>query len=114
MIKLSRNPAAVPYYKLFSYFHKFRIFMQLLDRFFQFLKRRFFAFHNDKKAKRVYKFFEFWNGFFGYFFGLTTECSKLLSDFWRNIGWFWLECAWNLGWKSLEDEMGKPRRWEWK
>ena len=59
MIKLEliRNPTTVPYYKLFSYFHKLRILMQLFNRFFQFLKRRFFPFHTIDGNSELYKFY---------------------------------------------------------
>ena len=59
-LKLTRNPAAMPYYKPFGYFHQLRIFMYLIQHFFQFIKRWFFVFHFvhiKLHAKLIYKTF---------------------------------------------------------
>ena len=51
------NPAAMPYYKLFSYLHKFRILMDFVKQFFQLPKRWFFPFHAMIKGNSTIKNF---------------------------------------------------------
>jgi len=45
-------------YKPSGFFHKFRVFMQFLNGFFQFIKREYFAFHTVIKVKPLFKFID--------------------------------------------------------
>gem|GEM_PF-6306222 len=54
-LKLNRNPAPVPPYKAFGYFHQLRVIMHPVQHLFQLLKTRFFAFHEHNIAKLVFK-----------------------------------------------------------
>ena len=54
-VRLTRNPATVPYYKILSYLHKFRVLMHFFNILFQLFQSKFFHFHRNIKQNLLYK-----------------------------------------------------------